>query len=567
MLVDFAAAQESRRRHQAATREQARGMSEFRRISGAGRMGRALDAALRTLPPPAFGHVSGLPAHGARQAERGFVSGNTDRLTAAWLAINSGINADLAAALPALRARSRDWTVNTDTGARYLELVADNIVGHEAPRLQVRVLKADGNTLDEALNSAVEAAFAAWCGQCDVGGRLDFGMMCRAVVQGTAREGEYLVRKLRDRAHKHGLALQLLDVDRIDTALNVQPQVPGGLAVRLGVEINAVGRAQALYLTSYHPGDYDAGPAPRAVRDRVPMDQLLHGFVPYRPEQVRGYPWTAPVLREAHMQHQYKEFAMVAARVGAAKMGFYTVDKELLDNPLTLDQLKDATGNLMQDVEAGMLEALPPGVGFESFNPDYPHQNYASFTTVGKRDLAAGLSVAHHNLSGDMTGVNYSSARIAELAERRHWKALQRWLVNSFVRPVFADWLLTALSGKHIKVPGVAWDELRARYEDILAAASFQPPSWAWMDPESDIKGSAIAATYDMRSLRQIADENGVDLDDVLNDKQRLRDAYVARNLPVPPWLGGGAPMTVNGGNTKPAGTPAPAPAPATEAT
>lgn len=555
VLSAFVTDIQAKRRHETAQREQAAQQAAFRRIGG-GASGqprrKALDAMLAGLPQPAFAQING---------ERAFSAAGTDRLLSNWLAVNTGINADLEAALAALRARSRDWVMNTDMGERYLTLAADNIVGSEPPRLQVRALLADNKTPDDIANTAVEMAFADWCrrGKCEITGEMSFVEVLRSVVETTARDGEYLVNQMRNAGLPFGYALQMLDVDRIDTTRNVAASGRGDNGIRLGIELDRLGRKQAVYLHAWHPGDSGAGIAPAGSSGRVPAEQLLHGFVRRRPEQVRGYPWCAPVLRGAAELQQYKAYAMVAARVGAAKMGFYTTDKDVLSDGMTLDELKDATGNLVQDVEAGMLEALPPGVKFESFDPDYPHQNYSAFFDHGQRDLSAGLNVAHHNLTGNMTGVNYSSARIAELAERRHWRALQRWLISSFVRPVFDSWLRSALITGSIRLPSGA--ALPAdRFDKFSSAASFQPPGWAWVDPEADIKASATAMTYDLRSLRQISDEQGVDMDDVLHDKAALRDKYIAAGLTVPAWMDGGKAMTVSG-------TPTPAPAPAAETT
>lgn len=559
VLVDFAAARQAKRQADAAARQRASEMAAFRRFGSAGGQPRrkAVERQLAALPQPGFPVVSG---------ERAFSAATTDRFDSGWLAFGTGINADLEAALTTLRARSRDWFQNTDMGQRYGTLVADNIVGADAPRLQVRAKLSGGTTMDEVANTAIESAWAEWCqrGNCEVTGQLSFGELLRAVAEGTARDGEHLARRLRDKSLKHGFALQLLDVDRIDTGMSFAPSTRGANAVRLGVEIDSLGRKVALWLHSTHPGDSGAGMAPKGVSGRVPADQLLHGFIVKRPEQARGYPWTSAVLKRANTLDQYEQYAVVAAKIGAAKMGFYTVDKDMVDGGLALEDLKDATGELVQDVEAGMLEALPPGVDFKSFDPDYPHQNFGSFVDQCQRGLAAGLNVAHHNLSGNMAGVNYSSARIAELSERRHWRALQKWLISTFVRPVFEDWLQMALLTQSIRLPSGA--PLPAdRWEKFAAAASFQPPGWAWVDPEGDIKAAAIAATYDMRSLRQITDEQGVDLAEVLADKVALRDQYVAAGLPVPTWLGGGSPMTVGG--TSPATQPAPDPAPASSTT
>jgi lambda family phage portal protein len=530
ILTAWKAEQEQRRRQVAADRELANSMAQFRRIGGRTQPARAVDVMARSLPQPAFGKVSG---------ERAFSAAATSRLTSGWASFGTGINADLESALAALVARSRDWAMNTDMGRRYLTLVQDNVPGPNGPTLQVRARLADGEKLDEAGNQAVELAWYQWCqrGNCEVTGRLSFADVCRAVIACDARDGEHLVRRLRQPKSKdftHGYALQLLDVDRI-TPKSFAPAA-GRNQVTLGVELNDLGKPVALHLYSAHPGDSSGNLAPKPIADRVLIGDVFHGFISERPEQVRGYPWASAVLLSANQLATYKQYALVAAKIGAAKMGFYVTDKDVLTNSLSLEELRDATGELVQDVEAGMVEALPPGVTFESFDPDYPHQNFGNFVDDHSRGIAAGLNVAHHNLTGNMTGVNYSSARIAELAERAHWRSLQRWHIQSFVRPVFEEWLRMALLTQSIRLPSGA--PLPAdRWEKFATAASFQPRSWAWVDPKNDVETAEISLRNDMKSLRQINDEQGVDLDEVLQDKARLKARYEELDLPLPSWL------------------------------
>jgi len=497
----------------------------------AGRMGPRRSPArpmAAALPEPAFKVVSG---------DRAFTAADTDRFAAGWTSINTGINADLERALPTLRARSRDFFVNTDIGRRYGQLVKDNIIGSKPPRLQVRATLSDANaSLDTIANQAIEDHWMRWCerGRCDITGQYSFAALCRTLVAGAARDGEFLVRRIRNTSLPYGYALQVLDVDRIYTGNGALGAVNAGNHVRLGVEIDLLGRKQAVHLYSAHPGDAAIGLAPKPMAERVDIADVFHEFVGERPEQVRGYPWTAAILRRANVLDSYEGYAVVAAKIGAAKMGFYLTDKDAPggESP-TFDEYEDATGQLVQDVEAGMLEALPPGVSFESFNPDYPHQNFGQFVTTCLRGIAAGLNVAHHNLTGDMTGVNYSSARIAELAEREHWRGLQAWFIDAFVRPVFLEWLRMALLTRSITLP--SGKPLPAeRFDKFAQAASFQPRGWAWVDPEADIKASALAIASNLRSERQVTDEQGIDLDDVLLDKQRFRARCLELGLPDP---------------------------------
>lgn len=554
ILTAWRAARESERRQAAAAREHAAAIATFRRHGG-GAVRRTPIAGPGAQAEPAFPQLAG---------QRAFAAAGTDRLSTNWVGITTGINADLEGGLPALVARSRDWWVNTDLGARFGQLVVDNVIGSEAPRLQVRARLADGtDALDEAANQAVEDAWAEWCrSSCDIAGRMTFGDLCRANIASAARDGEFLTRQVFNRSLMHGMALQLLDVDRIYTQMNQAPAMPGGNAIRLGVEVDRYNRPVALYLTAWHPGDPGSGDINNRRLERVPAAEVLHGFVTRRPEQVRGYPWAASILKRAQTLDAYETYAVQAAKIGAAKMGFYTLDKDAVETSLSWDEYKDATGELIQDVEAGMLESLPPGVDFKSFDPDYPHQNFQSFVSEFKRDIAAGVNVAHHNLTGNMSGVNYSSARIAELQERRHWRGLQVWFINAFVRPVFENWLTRALLTGSIRLPSGATLPAE-RFEKFAAAASFQPPGWPWVDPQADIDAAATAMSYDLRSLRQIADEQGVDLEDTLADKARLKARYEALGLPVPAWLSG-----ANGRQVVPAGAaPAPAPAPAAQGT
>lgn len=555
ILTQFVADRRRQRQAEQARRERAAELSEFRRYGTTVARQRAAGALLAGMPQPAFPVVAGVPVSAEARARqttdeaRAFAAGSTERLSAGWSSMNTGINADLEVALPTLRARSRDWVQNTDTGERFVELVCDNVVGTEPPRLQVRVQFASGRS-DERLNQAVEQAWQSWCrrGHCDITGTMSFYDLCRQALAAAARDGEMLVRRVRSASLPFGYALQLLDVDRINHALNVAPSVRGGNAVRMGIEVDPLGRPVAAWLHNRHPGDSGGGLAPSSMSERVPMSNLLHEFVRKRPEQVRGYPWAASVLKRANTLSSYEEYALVAAKIGAAKMGFYTVDKDAVDpDDMSWGAVKDATGQLVQDVEAGLLEALPPGVDFKSFDPDYPHANFGAFVTQCLRGIAAGLNVAHHNLSGDMSGVNYSSARIAELAERRHWRALQRWFIDAFVRPVFIDWLGAALLAGRIRYAN-GTPVFADRFDDIADTAVFQPQGWSWVDPQADIEASIAAAGSDMRSLRQICDEQGVDLDDVLADNRRLLDRYAQLGLTPPPWLSRLA--------TKPAGEP-----------
>jgi capsid protein len=54
----------------------------------------------------------------------------------------------------------------------------------------------------------------------------------------------------------------------------------------------------------------------------MPADEIIHVFVPEFAEQVRGVPWMyAALLNLVHLG-AFEEAAVIAARIGAANMGF-----------------------------------------------------------------------------------------------------------------------------------------------------------------------------------------------------------------------------------------------------
>ncbi|MBK7121298.1 MAG: phage portal protein [Comamonadaceae bacterium] len=81
---------------------------------------------------------------------------------------------------------------------------------------------------------------------------------------------------------------------------------------------------------------------------RVDADQVLHVFKPYRPEQVRGMPAMHACISGLKMLDGYEEAAIVAARVGASKMGFFTTPD---GDASPLGDEKDEQGNTITDAD------------------------------------------------------------------------------------------------------------------------------------------------------------------------------------------------------------------------
>jgi len=482
----------------------------------------------------------GVRSKGKRRVKT-FSAADFNRLTSSWNRMNTSIDRDLQLQLPYLRARSRDLCANNEYARRFLHQCRTNIVGATGITLQNRATDGDG-TLDTIANAVIESHFKKWSmrGNCDVTGRLSRADIERLIVETTARDGEILFRKIPGYKNAHGWALQLVEADYLDHKLNKEN--PDGTSIRMGVGLDKWGRAVNYYLLKKHPGDMRGRQAAgRQTRDHeiVPASEIVHLFVPLRPHQTRGVPWMHAAMVSLYDLGGYREAAIVASRVGAAKMGFFVSQ----DGESYAGDDVDSAGNTITDAEPGTFDQLADGTSLESWNPTYPHEQFESFNKAMLRGMAGGLGVAYHTFASDLEGVNFSSARAGVLEERDMWMVLQQWLIEGFNANIYPEWLAHQLLSRQITFPTGA--PLPFSKYDKFNAATWQARRWSWVDPLKDIKANREAIDARVRSISSVIRETGADPDDVFleikTEREKLEemgispDSVAANPEPPPP--------------------------------
>lgn len=477
-----------------------------------------------------FGLIKLFKRKAKKEEQRSFAGATTNRLTFSLPQSSQSINADLDYALPILRSRARNLCANNEYGRRFLTLVKNNVIGPRGPALQVRRIDRN-NTLDRPINNTIEAHWLTWSRRCDVTGKLSLPLLLRIAISSVARDGETLIRKVRGSEYPYGYALQLLEADRLDDRYSAR--LSNGNMIRQGVEIDSRMRPVAYYVLTSHPGDNWVQASP--IRERVPAQDMFHLFLPERAEQLRGYSWFHAILNRANMQAGYEEAALVAARVGAAKMGILT-RKEEGPGDVLVDQAAAQNGNTIHiNAEPGEFMDLSdhPGVELSSWDPDYPHQNFDSFLNACLRGLSAGLDVATHNLSGNMKEVNYSSARIAELSERDVWVGLQEWFIVQLLMPVYEDWLATGLLRGDIAFLKSKKPVPAVLFKEILDSTRFQGRRWDWVDPLKEAQAAQVLIENGLASRTEITASKGREFEDIADELRQESEILKTAN-PAP---------------------------------
>lgn len=463
---------------------------------------------------------------GKRIRRRSFEAAQFNRLNRSWQQSAQSINTELRGNLDALRRRSRELAKNEPMAVKFLSLVVSNVVGSNGFRLQSRIM--EGENPDKGANDAVEAAYARWCeaGVCEVSGRMTMADFERAIIRSVARDGEALVRELPGFKNGFGYALQLLDVERLDTTFN-RERSPGVNAVIMGVEIDEYGKPLAYHLASAQHGRDATG----KKLQRIPAEQIIHLFMTDDPEQVRGIPWMHASMMRMHHLKGYEEAAIIAARVGASKMGFF-VEGENASTDLTTavaDGEDEATGIPFTEASPGEFGMLRAGWDFKSFNPDYPHDQFGEFVKAAKRDIGSGFEVSYHALANDLEGVNYSSIRQGTLEERDGWMLDQNWFKGMFHERIYRHWLDNALlSGAIVLKNGSPLPA--SKYQKFLPH-EFIGRRWAWVDPLKDIQTAVISIDNCLDSPYNIAAQQGRDIEDVVQDIARFNTLLKNNNV------------------------------------
>jgi lambda family phage portal protein len=449
-----------------------------------------------------------------------YAGAHIGRLTASWAATNQRTNAALYRDLLTLQARSRDLYRNNDYARRFVSLVVKNVIGPSGMSLQVQALRPDG-TLDVIDSSYLEGGFGKWArrGEFEITGRYTWGEFQRLLVQRLVLDGEVLVRRHLGEG-RYGVRYQLVSAERVDPRHNEDR--PGGVRIRMGVEIDELNRPLAYWLTKDQSTQVMTGTNRVTDRMRVPASEIRHLFLPHDVDQLRGEPWMASAMRRMRDLDGYEEAAVIAARVGAAKMGVLAKTAEADVASLGTQPTEDA--RLPQiSAEPGEFMGLPEGYSLQEWSPQYPHEQFGAFVTACLRGIASGLDVAYHNLANDVERVNYSSARVGVLEERETWKALQGWLIDAFYAPMYSEWLDTALTVGALNLP-------RSR-RDKFDAALWQGRRWQWVDPMKDLQAAELAIRNGLTTRGRIIREQGLDPEEVWRELE-AENARLANVLP-----------------------------------
>lgn len=453
--------------------------------------------------------IKGTQVYVAPQASAAYDAAGRGRRGRAWTPGRYGPNLVLLGSADQLQRRARDAIRNAGYADTAVEVLVNNIIGTG--------IKPKFATPDAGLNRELNQLWQDWTDEADADGAFDFYGMQAVAVRSMVESGETFMR-FRPRRAADGLTvplqLQMLESEFCPLDKN---ETTGAGEIRMGIELDAIGRRAAYWFYRQHPDDRSlARPAEGLLPVRVPAEGVAHLRQMRRPGQLRGEPWLTRALIKLKDLDVYDDAELVRKKTAALFAAFITRPSPDTDddNPAIgeVPDSEDADGSPIATLEPGTVQLLEPGEEVKFAEPADVGGQYDAFMAWQLRGIAVNAGILYEQLTGDYSKVNDRTWRAAVGEFRRRITALQHNLVVfQFCRPV-GEQFLNAAYASGVIAPPAGMTDREAR--KVL----WVPQAWPYLNPLQDVQANKMARDAGFMSSKQIIAERGDDIEDVYRE-------------------------------------------------
>lgn len=403
---------------------------------------------------------------------------------------------------------SRDMIRNTPLAVRAQQVIAANVIGDGI----IPKFRAPTKTLQDQSLRLIERHLDTTA--IDAQGRNNLYGLQRLALNTVIESGEVLIRRRRRQVsdgYELPLQIEVMEPDFLDATWD--GTLSSGNTVREGIEYDQIGRRVAYYLYFQHPGaSRYLNIRARQSSRRVPASEVLHIYRQDRAGQMRGVSWFAPVALNLQDLADHQDAQIMRQKIAACFAAFRIT-------PDGTPVAEDTDSDIGRTLQPGAIRDLAPGEDIRFGQPPGV-EGFEEFTRVVLRAVASGLGITYEALSGDLSNVNFSSARMGRMEMDRNVSAWQ-WLmiVPQLCQPL-ADWILDAwaLQSGNPRV----WD----------TRIAWVPPSRIIVDPSKEIpaviRKIEAGLSSRQREVRGLGEDPERLNEEIVEDAQWARDNGIA---------------------------------------
>jgi lambda family phage portal protein len=373
---------------------------------------------------------------------------------------------------------------------------------------------ADGKPANRRLREAWQRLVdeADWLGEQDLN-----GLMLTA-ARALFCDGDAIIRRYfvptDSTTRTPGVRWQVLEIDHLDQSKSSLHANANGMFIDRGIEYDADGRKAALWLFPDHPANISRVMRANWESVRVPIGEAVQLYDIMRPGQDRGVSIFSAAIMPLNELAAYLDREAMRKNIEACLAGFISSPEPASMGGLQVGASTgtDESGNTTLEFMPGMIHRMKPGESFQS-GPVAPVGDMGPFVRQMGFLAAAGVNVMFEHMTGDMSGVNYSSYRVGsfdfgQFAEQLQWQVL----VPRMCKRMFGAGFLQASAA--LGLPGAGGATLR-----------WTPPRPITSpDPEKDARASKLELDMFSRSLSELAEERGWTLPELAEQIAADRD-------------------------------------------
>lgn len=319
---------------------------------------------------------------------------------------------------------ARDVARNNGLGERALQVITNNVIGSGIhPKLVT-----DDDGLAAEFLARVRANFDTT--GVDFDGINTLGGLQRMAVRAMAQDGGALI--VWPDVGSSRFQVRVLEIDYLDDRLT-GPMAASGNYLSEGIEYDRAGRVVAYHIYEEHPGAVvrtQFGLSLNSVR--VDASRVIHLYRADRPGQRRGVAWFAPVLADMVALADNDEAQLMRQKIAACFAAFWKTDKSDAD-----------AAGIPPTLAPGLIQQIGEGDEVTFSNPP-DVIGYDDFTKIHLRRIAMGLGITYEELTGDLSSVNFSSARLGRIAMGQNVDAWQWTMVIPRLCQPLGQWALRA---------------------------------------------------------------------------------------------------------------------------
>lgn len=461
------------------------------------------------------------PVTAAPQAQ--WNAGRTNRAFGKPVA-NTGPNWSNIPYINLLRARVRDKVRNAPSAKTVIDTLPSEMIGTGI----VPLPQATG-----AWKKELASMWDSWGVHADFDRVLDIYGLQALAVRSWKESGECFARfiiKDYDGSGIVPLRIQLLEADMVTLASGKAPKSDN--EILNGIEFKN-GERIAYWVYKKHPGDFPVtglGSISTYVAEfntdkmiRVPAEDMIHLYKPTRPGQLRGVPDLSGTVQTIAELADFDE-ATLEHQKHAAALTFFIRRPAPIDPGVDPVTGIDIDPDLVQEstINPGSAYTLLPGEEIDS--PDLPDlgDSYTPFVKHHNMQIATGSGLPYELLTGDYSGTNDRTVRVALGVFRRKLQQDQwQHVIHQFCRPIWDKMIQVAvLNGLTV---------IKLASVKVL----WNPQAWPYINPFQDVQTQEKAIAAGLTSRTATIMERGDDPEQVDND--RSEDLVREKRLKITP--------------------------------